>query len=77
MDQGEGLPWRRANVAWTDWWLSDFPVGDGDEKSVVAGLAAEKGSLEVLEERCVGGDRLGRLVCQCLDDGVSFFSPFF
>ena len=51
VDQGEGLLWGSANVARTDWWLSDFAAGDGDEKSVVAGLAAEKGSLEVWEER--------------------------
>jgi len=51
VDQGEGLLWGSANVARTDRWLSDFSMGDGNEESVVAGLAAEKGGLEVWEER--------------------------
>jgi len=51
VDQGEGLLWGSANVARTDWWLSDFSTRDRDEKSVVAGLAVEKGGLEVWEER--------------------------
>jgi len=32
-------------------WFSDFPARDGDEESVVAGLAAEEGGLEIWEER--------------------------
>ena len=47
VNQSEGLLWGSANVARTDWWLSDFAARDGDEESVVASLAAEKGGLEI------------------------------
>ena len=43
--------WGRAGVTRTDWWFSDFATRDGDEESVVAGLAEEEGRLEIWEER--------------------------
>ena len=76
VDQGEGLLLGSANVARTDWWLSDFSARDGECGCKFDSERRQFGG-PVGEGRCVGGDHLGRLVCRCLDGGVSFFSLCF